>query len=134
VTGQIQKMENNGEMLNEYVAIRLQYFLSLLNLSRFRMEDWTGMKTLMESVWKTFYEKEIEIVRNILIKGQNNHTFQMNDANETAELFIDLLKGLFHMMLRKKQIFFLEQAEYDILKKRTEIFVSVFTKGIKTIS
>jgi len=134
VTGQIQKMENNGEMLNEYVAIRLQYFRSFLNLSRFRLEDWTGMKTLMESVWKMFYEKELEIIRDILIKGKNNNTFQIDDANEIAELFIDLLKGLFHMMLRKKQIFFLEQAEYNILKKRTEIFVDVFIRGIKTIS
>jgi AcrR family transcriptional regulator len=131
MASRFQKMENPAEMLSEYVTIRVQYFRSLLNLSRFRMEDLSGMKSLMESVWKVFYDKEIEIISNILEKGKIQQVLNFEDANETAQLFIDLLKGLSQMMIKKKQIFFLEQSEYDILLRKALLFTSIFIKGLK---
>jgi AcrR family transcriptional regulator len=124
----IEKVEN---MFLEFVNVRLQYFRSFLNLSRFRMEDWSGMKTLMENVWQSFRTKEIEIIKNILIIGKNQSLLFFEDADEMAELFIDLLRGLSHIMVKRNQIFYLEQAEYEILIKKARIFTEMFIRGLK---
>jgi len=119
--------------LLEFVNIRLQYFRSLINLSRFRTEDWTGMKRLMEGVWKRCRGKEIEVISGVLLEGKEAGLFQIDDVESLSQLFLDLIKGLFQMTIKGKQIFYLEQDEYEALKERTNVFAKIFIRGLKCL-
>jgi len=127
----IEEMDSIESMLIEFVNIRLQYFRSLLNLSRFRMEDWRGMKTIMEDVWQSCRNKEIGVIKDILSKGKEKNIFHFNDEDEISEIFLDLLKGFSHIMVKRKEIFYLDQTEYDSLIKKVKIFTSIFIGGLK---
>jgi len=124
-------MDNAENMLVEFVVVRLQYFRNLLNLSRFRMDDWPGMKPLMEDVWHTFRNKEIDVIQGILAKGKENGAFFITDLFGMAEMFIDLLKGISHIMLKKKPVFYLDMAEYDELVFKANSFTRLFIRALK---
>jgi AcrR family transcriptional regulator len=131
LTNRLAKMDNVDAMIWEFVNIRLQYFRSLLNLSRFRMEDFSGMKTIMENVWISFRNKEIEVIQGILNKGKEEKLYYFDDVNELSDIFLELLKGLSHIMIKRKQIFYLEQTEYEILIKKAGMFTDNFIRGLK---
>jgi hypothetical protein len=129
----LSEMENFDDMLGEFVKIRMQYFRSLLNLSRFRMQDFSGMKSMMENVWIDCRNKELEVIKDILSKGKEKNVYHFDNENAISELFLELLKGLSHIMIKRKQIFYMDQAEYDDLVEKAESFTIIFIKGLKYV-
>lgn len=125
------KMDEPDTMLREYVNIRLHFFRKLLNLSRFRFEDMMNLKPLMGNVWKTFRERETKFIAGIFQQGVEQNIYSIENPDETAEIFLDLLKGLRDMVVRRKELFYLEQDEYNHLIKKTKTFTEIFIKGIK---
>lgn len=126
-----EKMDDPEAMLNEYVKIRMSYFRTLLNLSRFRFENFKGIRTVMEGSWNYFYNEEKKIITNILKKGIDKEVFYNLNTNEVAELFLTLLKGLRDAVVKKKDMFYLDQEEYDMLKRKSFRFTELFIKGLK---
>ncbi|MDP4188936.1 MAG: TetR/AcrR family transcriptional regulator [Bacteroidota bacterium] len=125
------KMNEPDTMLREYVNIRLLFFRKLLNLSRFRFEDMMNLKPLMGNVWKSFREREAKFIAGIFSEGVEKNIYGIENPDEAAELFLDLLKGLRDMVVRRKEFFYLEQDEYNQLIKKTKTFTEIFIKGIK---
>jgi hypothetical protein len=57
--------------------------------------------------------------------------FFINDTDQMATLFLDLLKGLRTTLVNEKKTLFIEQEEYDLLLEKTISFTNIFIKGLK---
>jgi len=131
VTEKLTVMSDPKEMLLEYIEIRMKHFRTMLNLSRFRMQDYSNLKPLIGDTWVQFHDKEVEIIEHIFNIGIKENQFFIEHPHEIAQLFLDLLKGLRKNELQNKELFYLDQKEYDILINKTYAFVNIFIKGFK---
>lgn len=131
ITEKLSIMTDPAEMLMEYIRIRMMHFRLMLNLSRFRLEDYRNMKPLIGDIWVQFLAKEVEIIEHILGIGIKNNLFFIENPHEVAEMFLDLLKGLRKNELQHKELFYLDQKEYDVLVNKTNAFTELFIKGLK---
>lgn len=131
ISERISSFHEPEQLLIEYVNARLSYFRTLLNLSRLRLETFSGLKRGFIEAMKAFREKEKEIIINIFKKGIEAGIFHIQDPEQMAYLFLDLLKGLRISQINGKETLFIEQAEYDLLLEKTLAFTKVFLRGIK---
>lgn len=127
----IDKNPDPDENLREYVNLRMSYFKSLLNLNRLSFDSSKEIKSIMSDVWIGFRNKEIEVIKKVIKKGIDKGIFNISKIDESAILFVDLLKGLRNMEINKKRIFFIDEIEYDLLSKKSNDFVEIFIKGLK---
>ena len=131
LTEKLSQMSDPKEMFLEYIEIRMKHFRTMLNLSRFRLEDFCNLKPLIGDTWIQFQAKEVEIIEQILNLGIQKEQFFIDQPHEVAELFLDLLKGLRKNEMHDKELFYLNQNEYSGLVKKTIDFVHIFIKGLK---
>jgi len=131
ITEKLSIMSDPEEMLLEYIGIRMAHFRTMLNLSRFRMEDYCNLKPIMGDIWVQFVAKEVEIIEHILSLGIKNNLFFIEQPNDVAQMFLDLLKGLRKNELQNKELFYLDQKEYDVLVNKSHAFTLIFIKGLK---
>lgn len=131
ITGRILSIEEPEQLLLEYCISRLSYFRTLLNLSRLRMEAYSDLKPGFRETIQIFKEKEKDIIKKIFEKGKVNGIFSINDTDQTASLFLDLLKGLRVTVVNEKETLVIEQEEYDLLLEKTIAFTNHFIKGLK---
>jgi TetR/AcrR family transcriptional repressor of mexJK operon len=132
ITDRIFSIHEPEQLLLEYANARLSYFRTLLNLSRLRLESFSGLKPGFRETIQVFKEKEKEIVKKIFEKGILNGIFFINDTDQIATLFLDLLKGLRTTLVNEKKTLFIEQEEYDLLLEKTISFTNIFIKGLKS--
>lgn len=131
ITERIFSISEPDQLLLEYSNARLSYFRSLLNLSRLRSETFTGLRPGFISAIQTFKEKEKQIIIKIFEKGIKNGTFYIDDPDQMATLFLDLLKGLRITLINEKKTLFIEQEEYELLLEKTIAFTKLFIKALK---
>jgi AcrR family transcriptional regulator len=131
ITGRILSIEEPEQLLLEYCISRLSYFRTLLNLSRLRMEAYSDLKPGFRETIQIFKEKEKEIIKKIFEKGIVGGIFYIKDTEQTASLFLDLLKGLRITVVNEKETLIIEQEEYDLLLEKTIAFTNLFIKGLK---
>ena len=131
LTEKLSLMSDPKAMLLEYIEIRMKYFRNMLNLSRFRLQDYRNLKPLIGDTWIQFQTKEVEIIEQILNVGIKQSMFFIEQPHEVAQLFLDILKGLRKNELHEKELFYLNQDEYSELVKKTFDFVNIFIKGLK---
>jgi AcrR family transcriptional regulator len=131
ITERILSIEEPELLLREYSISRLSYFRTLLNLSRLRLEAYSDLKPVFRETIQIFKEKEKEIIKKIFNKGIKNGIFYINDSDQTASLFLDLLRGLRVTVVNEKETMVIEQSEYDLLLKKTIAFTNIFIKGLK---
>jgi AcrR family transcriptional regulator len=132
ISTMIEKIPEPDRMLKEYSVMRLNYFRRFLNLSRIRQETYSALRPVFREVLKMFRSKEEEIIQSILQKGIREKMFYMEEVEETASLYLDLLKGLSVSVINLKKTMIIDQEEYDLLMRRTALFTGVFIKGLKT--
>jgi len=118
-------------LLLEYAGTRLSYFRTLLNLSRLRFESYSGLKPGFRESIRVFKESEKDIISKIFEKGISGGIFFIEDTDQTASLFLDLLKGLRVTVVNEKETLFIEQDEYELLLRKTIAFTKIFIRGIK---
>jgi AcrR family transcriptional regulator len=131
ITGRILCIEEPEQLLREYCISRLSYFRTLLNLSRLRMEVYSDLKPGFRETIHIFKEKEKDIIKKIFEKGVVSGIFFINDTDQTASLFLDLLKGLRIIVVNDKETLVIEKVEYDLLLEKTIAFTNLFIKGLK---
>jgi AcrR family transcriptional regulator len=131
ISERILSIQEPEQLLLEYSGIRLSYFRMLLNLSRLRLEAYTGLKPGFRDTIQMFKEKEQEIIKKIFEKGISAGIFYIDDTDQTASLFLDLLKGLRITLVNEKKTLFIEKEEYELLLEKTLAFTNVFIKGLK---
>jgi AcrR family transcriptional regulator len=119
------------QLLLEYANARLSYFRSLLNLSRLRLEAYSGLNPGFLAAIQIFKEKEKEIIKKIFEKGITSGIFNIKDTDQLATMYLDLLRGLRITLINEKETLFIEQAEYDLLLEKTIAFTNFFIKGLK---
>lgn len=130
ISALLASIDEPGRLLLEYSNSRLSYFRTLLNLSRLRLEVFSEMKPAFRETLVRFKEKEKEIVKKIFEKGINKGLFSIDNTDNTASLFLDLLKGLRITVVNEKRTMFIDQDEYDSLRIKTLAFTELFIKGI----
>ena len=131
ISEKTSKMKDPGKLLLEYVTARLDYFRTLLNLSSLRFEEFSYLKPIIRDLLDNFRENEKAILSGILKNGIETGDFAEMDTDETAYLFLDLLKGLRVSLITSKNLMTLEPEEFDRLNNRTLAFTRIFIKGIK---
>lgn len=131
ISERILSIQEPEQLLREYAKTRLSYFRTLLNLSRLRLEAYSGLKPGFKDTIQMFKEKEKEIIKRIFEKGIGTGIFFIDDSDQTASIFLDLLKGLRITLVNEKKTLFIEQEEYDLLLEKTIVFTNVFIKGLK---
>jgi AcrR family transcriptional regulator len=119
------------QLLLEYANSRLSYFRSLLNLSRLRLEAFSDLKPVFRETIQLFREKEKEIIIRIFERGIEDGVFYITDTDQTASLYLDLLKGLRVTIVNDKKTLFIDQEEYDLILNKTISFTKIFIKGLK---
>jgi AcrR family transcriptional regulator len=131
ISDRINNINEPEQLLLEYVNARLSYFRTLLNLSRLRVETFSGLKPGFTDAINTFREKEKGIIKMIFDKGIRSGKFFIDDTDQMASLFLDLLKGLRIMLLNQKQTLIIEEEEYELLLEKVTSFTNVFIKALK---
>ncbi len=131
ITERIFNFHEPEQLLLEYVDVRLSYFRSLLNLSRLRLETYSGLKPGLIEAINTFREREKDILKMIFDKGIRSGIFSIDDTDKMAYLFLDLLKGLRITLINEKKTLILEEDEYKLLLDKTISFTNVFIKALK---
>jgi TetR/AcrR family transcriptional regulator len=132
ISNKILSIKEPEQLLREYAKSRLSYFRTLLNLSRLRLEVYSDLKPGFRETIQMFKEKEKEIIKRIFDNGIRSGIFFINDTDQTASLFLDLLKGLRISVVTDKKTLFIGQEEYDMLLDRTIAFTEIFINGVKT--
>jgi AcrR family transcriptional regulator len=131
ISERISSLDDPEQLLREYAEARLSYFRTLLNLSRLRLEVYAGIKHDLKNTIQIFKEKEKEMIIRIFERGISRGIFFIDNKEQAAFLFLDMLKGIRVSTLYEKQTFFIEKEEYDLLYKKTVAFANIFIKGIK---
>jgi Transcriptional regulator len=131
ISERIFSIQEPEQLLLEYANARLSYFRTLLNLSRLRLEAYSGLKPVFMETIQIFKEKEKEIIKRIFEKGISSGIFFISDTDQTATLYLDLLKGLRTTLVNEKKTLFIEQEEFDLLLEKTIAFTNFFIKGLK---
>ncbi len=126
----IQSIEDPRDLLKEYVKTQLYYFKSLLNLAQMRIEAFKGIKTILGDVWLRFREKEKETLIFIFKKGMEAGIFKKLEPEKTAELFLDLVKGLRGTVISRKTLIYINDEEYESLLEKINAFTEIFINGI----
>lgn len=128
----IQQEKDPIGALKKYVLIRTELFRKLINLNRSKSETMIRISTFMKATNATLRNQEKEVVIGIFKKGVDKGIFKISDLEESADLFLDLLKGLRISIMKEMAFYYLDEDEYDLLIRKTLQFVDVFTKGIRT--
>jgi AcrR family transcriptional regulator len=131
ISERILSIKEPEQLLMEYSKKRISYFRTLLNLSRLRLEAYSGIKPGFRDMILMFKEKEKEILMRIFEKGIKKGIFFIDNTDETALLFLDLLKGLRIGEINDKKTLFIDEKEFDLLLKKTIAFTNIFIKGLK---
>jgi Transcriptional regulator len=131
ISKRIFSIQEPEQLLLEYANARLSYFRTLLNLRRLRLEAYSGLKPVFMETIQIFKEKEKEIIKRIFEKGISSGIFFISDTDQTATLYLDLLKGLRTTLVNEKKTLFIEQEEFDLLLEKTIAFTNFFIKGLK---
>jgi AcrR family transcriptional regulator len=118
-------------LLREYAAKRLSYFRTLLNLSRLRFDAYSDLRPMFRESLRLFKENEKEIIIRIFNTGIEGKIFRIEDADATASLFLDLLKGLRVSVVSDKETMTIAEEEFESLKEKTIAFTKIFIKGLK---
>ena len=126
----IQIIENPRDLLREYVKTRLHYFKLLLNLGQLRLEAFKGIKTILGDIWLRFREKEKEVLVTIFNKGIDAGIYKKLEPEKTAELFLDLVKGLRETVIIRKNLMYISEEEYENLLEKVTDFTEIFINGI----
>jgi len=127
----INSITDPSLMLREYVKVNLQFFRIFLNLSRVRLNEIKGLNPFMKEIITTQRTKEKAILINIFEKGNERGYFKILNLEEISDLFLDLLRGLRRMIVGKKEVFYLEEEEYNEMVRKVNLFTEIFINGLK---
>lgn len=136
VNEKIAILEDPAQMIYEYVNIRILYFKTFLNLSRFTLNDFRfgdvrKIHDLIHEKWKLFKVQENDLIVRILKLGIEKDVFNVEDVNQVSELLLDIIKGLCISTIKHKNAFYLDDVEYEKLHKKIDLFVNLFVKALK---
>lgn len=126
-------LEQAAEMLMEFSNVRLAYFKSFLNLSKLRVSEFPNFNIQLGYLSQELAARELDIVTKIMEKGKASGEFFISDCLSTAQLYLDLFRGLRIVMLKRKEPVNISQEDYDAMEKHMREFVNIFITGISNL-
>ena len=91
-----------------------------------------GLRSLMADKWKSYREKENELISGILKTGMTKGLFKKRDPLEVANLFLDIHISLRLSILKHKQFIYMEPEEFESLVRKQKLFAEIFIEGLKS--
>ena len=85
---------------------------------------------MLSEAYAKFCLRETEIVQRMLNKGIELGQFQISDSYQVASLFLEVVGGFRTLALHNKELLYVEQEEYDLLKKKLNIITDIFIRGL----
>ena len=128
---QLSSIDDPFEILRTYVKLRLIHFKSFLNFGRFRMEEMHKFHKVMLKTKDIFHDYERDMIIKVFQKGIKQKLIIDENPEETAELLFDLLRGIRVTTIKDKQLYYLDNNEFNNLAKKNEIFIEIFISGLK---
>jgi TetR/AcrR family transcriptional regulator len=126
----IDNSDNAEALLKDFIRLRMTSFRSFINLGRVSFNELRGIKNIVKDSWKHLIEKEKEEIKRIFEKGIRKGIFSIQNKDEIAILFIDILRGLSHLHIRNIDISQLTEEDFTTLEKKIMQFTAIFIKGI----
>jgi AcrR family transcriptional regulator len=126
----IDNSDDAKQLLYDFTNLRLNNFKYLMNLGRTNIEDLKGMRKATSGLWSHFREKEQDEIKRIFTKGIKRGIFKIQNKDEMAKLFLDLLRGLSHIHIKHKDFISLDEEELKNIERQVKLFTDTFIKGI----
>jgi hypothetical protein len=95
------------------------------------MSEFDRMKPCIKEMMQENRREEAQVLIEIFQKGVENKQLAMTNPEEVAFLLIDVIKGLRREMIRRKEVFYLEENEYNDLYNRVLLLVEIYANGLK---
>ncbi len=123
-------LERAGDMLKEFSNVRLAYFKTFLNLSKLRVSEFPIYNLQLGYLSQELATRELEIVTKIMEKGKQSGEFHISDCLKTAQLYLDLFKGLRIVVVKRTEFSFISSEDYDLMEEHMRQFVEIFISGV----
>lgn len=130
VMDMMQTAKNAIVMLKEYNRIRLTYYKTFFNLNRLKYEEYMSIKPLLSDMLETFRCRENSFIEEMIRSGKDSGIFYCNNIPEMAALFMEMLKGLRMQVIHNKEFMYVDQEEYEILAKKTDMVTALFIRAM----
>ena len=122
---------NPEDMLTSYIRMRVEYFREFMNLSKFRSSEYEQVKPILKQLFDNFRSKELNFLTQIINLGQDSGRFHCENAEQMAELFLDIVKGLRFTLIKQRPYMELSVKELELLEDALQNFTRLFIKGLK---
>lgn len=127
---EMERLSGPGAILRKIVQVRQEVFKKLINLGRTHLELFPEIHMFMKETIADLRKQEKEIIMGIMERGIAEGIFDIENVEETADLLLDLLRGLRLTMLKGIANFHDLNKEYKQMTRKTSQLVDIFIKGI----
>ena len=131
VSNCMEKIEDAEKMIFEFVKLRHDYFTTFLNLTKFRFSDFYQIRPHLREMIATLLSREAEQITKILVKGKNQGVFIIENPDQTARLFLEILHGLRLIVIKDRPMIELTQEDYDMMFEKHKNFIEIFIRSIR---
>lgn len=118
-------------MLLTYVELRVNYFKTFMNLSKFRYSMSKDIKPVLRETFLEFRKQEQKIMSQIIKQGCNTGQFRSENPEMDAKMFLDVVRGLRFGLVQQQSFYEINNTELDILENAIRQFTIHFIKGLK---
>jgi TetR/AcrR family transcriptional regulator len=116
--------------LRRYALNRLSYFRYLVNLGKIGPASLNEVKPLIFECFINFREKEKKILMEVLEKGRKSGSFNIENTEETASLYLEILRGLRSIFLSQRKLHIINDDEFSELSNIIEKASDIFIRGL----
>jgi AcrR family transcriptional regulator len=119
-----------ADKLKMYNSEKLLSFQQLINLGKFSSATYDSLKPAFSSLAEEFLKRENKLIERVIGLGVKRKEFEVKNIPLTAEMFVNVTRGLRMLMIKQKESYFLSEDDYVLLQKHQEHFTDIFLKGI----
>ncbi len=121
---EISNAKTPQEKLSAYIFARMKYLRKLSNYYPALTAEYLGHYSFIEKYRTDFTKFEIDTISEILIDGQKQGVFQIDDIASTSEIIVIAIKGLEVPLIMQEETKNLEDTIIQML--------SILFKGIES--
>lgn len=130
ITDEISRSSDPVEMLEKFIATRMELFRNLMNLSNARMDTPYMLPAFLHEIVIRNRQQEKAILIEILENGIAAGVFNEEDPAELSDLLLDLLRGLRMIMIKERTMQMSSDEPYRLMEQRTQKLTRLFIKSI----
>lgn len=118
----VNAVEHATEKMAAYIRTRFYTNQSIASFYGFPEEDYFEYHELIKKVRVELDKKELNTITRILTKGNQENIFNVADVELTALNLLNIIRGLEHTYLKKK--------DYTVLQKEIDNILSILLQGL----